>query len=75
MIFSLYDLETGISLIPLTSNSRHISVFSLLNEASLRRENTEICLEFDVKGIKEIPVSKSYNEKIMESFVTYSKQK
>lgn len=43
--------------------------------ASLRRENTEICLEFDVKGIKEIPVSKSYNEKIMESFVTYSKQK
>ena len=43
--------------------------------ASLRKENTEICLEFDVNGIKEIPVSKSYNEKIMESFVTYSKQK
>lgn len=43
--------------------------------ASLRKENSEICLEFDVKGIKEIPVSKSYNEKIMESFVTYSKQK
>ncbi|MBR4155142.1 MAG: LytTR family transcriptional regulator [Bacteroidales bacterium] len=43
--------------------------------ASLRRENTEICIEFDVKGIKEIPVSKSYNEKIMESFVTYSKHK
>ena len=43
--------------------------------ASLRKENTEICLEFDVSGIKEIPVSKSYNEKIMESFVTYSKQK
>lgn len=43
--------------------------------ASLRKENTEICLEFDINGIKEIPVSKSYNEKIMESFVTYSKQK
>lgn len=43
--------------------------------ASLRKENTEISLEFDVSGIKEIPVSKSYNEKIMESFVTYSKQK
>ena len=43
--------------------------------ASLRRENTEICIEFDVNGIKEIPVSRSYNDKIMESFVTYSKQK
>lgn len=43
--------------------------------ASLRKENSELCIEFDVKGIKEIPVSKSYNEKMMESFVTYSKQK
>ncbi len=43
--------------------------------ASLKREATEICIEFDVEGIKEIPVSKSYNDKIMESFVTYSKQK
>ena len=43
--------------------------------ASLRRENTEICIEFDVNGIKETPVSRSYNDKIMESFVTYSKQK
>ena len=43
--------------------------------ASLKRDNTEISLEFDVSGIKEIPVSRSYNEKIMESFVTYSKQK
>lgn len=43
--------------------------------ASLRRETTEICIEFDVEGIKEIPVSRSYNDKIMESFVIYSKQK
>lgn len=42
--------------------------------ASLRRDNSEISLEFDVKGIKEIPVSKSYNEKIMDLFVKYSKQ-
>lgn len=42
--------------------------------ASLRRDNSEITLEFDVKGIKEIPVSKSYNEKIMDLFVKYSKQ-
>ncbi len=43
--------------------------------ASLKRETTEICIEFDVEGIKEIPVSRSYNDKIMESFVIYSKQK
>lgn len=42
--------------------------------ASLRKDNSEITLEFDVKGIKDIPVSKSYNEKIMESFVKFSKQ-
>lgn len=43
--------------------------------ASLRKDNGEICLEFDVPSIKEIPVSKSYNETIMELFVVYSKQK
>ena len=43
--------------------------------ASLRKDGAEISLEFDIKGIKEIPVSKSYNDKIMESFVTHSKQK
>lgn len=42
--------------------------------ASLRRDNSEISLEFDVKGVSEIPVSKSYTDKIMESFVKYSKQ-
>lgn len=43
--------------------------------ASLRRDNNEISLEFDIKGIKEIPVSRSYNDKIMELFVKFSKQK
>ena len=43
--------------------------------ASLRKDNNEISLEFDVKGIKEIPVSKSYNDKIMGLFVKFSKQK
>ncbi len=43
--------------------------------ASLRKDNSEITLELDIKGIKEIPVSKSYNEKIMELFVKFSKQK
>lgn len=47
---------------------------NLEHVASLRKDNSEISLEFDVKGIKEVPVSKSYNDKIMESFVKFSKQ-
>lgn len=42
--------------------------------ASLRKDNGEINLEFDVPDIKNIPVSKSYNEKMMELFIKYSKQ-
>ena len=43
--------------------------------ASLKKDNSEISFEFDIPNIKEIPISKSYNEKIMELFVTHSKQK
>lgn len=43
--------------------------------ASLKKDNSEISFEFDVPNIKEIPISKSYNEKIMELFVTHTKQK
>lgn len=43
--------------------------------ASLRKDNNEISLELDVEGIKEIPISKSYNDKIMELFVKFSEQK
>lgn len=43
--------------------------------ASLRKDNSDISLEFDIPNIKEIPISKSYNNKIMELFVVYSKQK
>lgn len=42
---------------------------------SLRKDNNEISLEFDVKGVQDIPISKSYNDKIMELFVKFSKQK
>lgn len=42
---------------------------------SLKKNNGEICLEFDIPNLKEIPVSKSYNNKIMDSFVWYSRQK
>ena len=31
-------------------------------------------MEFDMPEIKEIPISKSYTDKIMDSFVIYSKQ-
>ncbi len=43
--------------------------------ASLKKDNSEIRFEFDVPNIKEIPISKSYNEKIMELFVIHSKQR
>lgn len=43
--------------------------------ASLKKDNSEISFEFDIPNIKEIPISKSYNEKIMELFVIHSKQK
>lgn len=42
---------------------------------SLKKNNGDICLEFDIPNIKDIPVSKSYNDKIMEAFVVYSGQK
>lgn len=41
---------------------------------SLKKDNGEINLEFDIQNIKEIPVSKSYTDKIVDSFVIYSKQ-
>ena len=43
--------------------------------ASLKKDNSEISFEFDIPNIKEIPISKSYNEKIMELFVVHSKQR
>lgn len=48
-------------------NFEHIS--------SLKKDNSEISFEFDIPNIKEIPISKSYSDKIMELFVVYSKQK
>lgn len=43
--------------------------------SSLKKDNSEISFEFDIPNIKEIPISKSYSDKIMELFVVYSKQK
>lgn len=43
--------------------------------SSLKKDNSEISFEFDMPNIKEIPISKSYSDKIMELFVVFSKQK
>ncbi len=43
--------------------------------SSLKKDNGELSLEFDLPNIKEIPVSKSYDEIIMNLFIMYSKQK
>lgn len=42
--------------------------------SSLKRDNNEISIEFGMPGIKDIPISKTYSDKIMELFVLYSKQ-
>ncbi len=39
---------------------------------SLKKNNGEIFFEFDVQGIKEIPVSKTYNDQIVSMFMKYS---
>ena len=50
-------------------------MINLEHVSSLKKDNSEISFEFDLPGIKEIPISKSYNEKIMEMFVIHSKQR
>ncbi len=50
-------------------------MINLEHVASLKKDNSDISFEFDIPNIKEIPISKSYNEKIMELFVIHSKQK
>ena len=41
---------------------------------SLKKDNSDISIEFDVPNIKQIPISKSYNDNILESFMKYSRQ-
>ena len=50
-------------------------MINLEHVASLKKDNSDISFEFDIPNVKEIPISKSYNEKIMELFVIHSKQK
>ena len=50
-------------------------MINLEHVTSLKRDNGEISMEFDIPEIKEIPISKSNTDKIMDSFVVYSKQR
>ncbi|MBE6335279.1 MAG: LytTR family transcriptional regulator [Lentimicrobiaceae bacterium] len=41
---------------------------------SLKKDNNDISIEFAISGVKEIPISKTYSDRIMELFIHYSKQ-
>lgn len=71
---SLKRLANELSDTPIQRCHRSYMI-NLEHVASLKKDNSDISFEFDVPNVKEIPISKSYNEKIMELFVTYSKQK
>lgn len=71
---SLKRLANELSETPIQRCHRSYMI-NLEHVASLKKGNSDISFEFDVPNVKEIPISKSYNEKIMELFVTYSKQK
>lgn len=71
---SLKRLANELSETPIQRCHRSYMI-NLEHVASLKKDNSDISFEFDVPNVKEIPISKSYNEKIMELFVTYSKQK
>lgn len=49
-------------------------MINLEHVTSLKKNNDEISMEFDIPHIKEIPISKSNSDKIMDSFVIHSKQ-
>lgn len=49
-------------------------MINLEHVTSLRKDNDEISVEFDIPDMKEIPISKSHTDKIMDAFVIYSKQ-
>ena len=71
---SLKRLANELSETPIQRCHRSYMI-NLEHVASLKKDNSDISFEFDVPNVKEIPISKSYNEKIMELFVIHSKQK
>ena len=48
-------------------------MINLLHVTSLKKDQTEFMIQFDTTSIKDITVSKSYQDSIMEAFTKYQK--
>ena len=48
-------------------------MINLLHVTSLKKDQTEFIIQFDTTSIKDITVSKTYQEAIMEAFMKYQK--
>ena len=48
-------------------------MINLLHVTSLKKDQTEFIIQFDTTSIKDITVSKTYQETIMEAFMKYQK--
>ena len=48
-------------------------MINLLHVTSLKKDQTEFTIQFDTTSIKDITVSKTYQEAIMEAFMKYQK--
>ena len=48
-------------------------MINLLHVTSLKKDQTEFLIQFDTTSIKDITVSKTYQEAIMEAFMKYQK--
>lgn len=48
-------------------------MINLLHVTSLKKDQTEFLIQFDTTSIKDITVSKTYQETIMEAFMKYQK--
>ena len=48
-------------------------MINLLHVTSLKKDQTEFIIQFDTTSIKDITVSKTYQESIMEAFTKYQK--
>ena len=69
---SLKKLSTDLKDTPIQRCHRSYMI-NLEHITSIKKDCSEICFEFDTPNIKDIPISKSYNDRIMDLFVVYSK--
>ena len=49
-------------------------MINMLHVTSLKKDQTEFTIQFDTTSIKDITVSKSYQEAVMEAFMKYQKR-